>query len=195
MIYKMTVATIGISSVAKNKRDIELRVKREELDQAAARLFLENGYEATSMARIAQALEVAPNTLYWYYPSKDELLVGVLNHLLSKSLQQLPSISRLPLQEQMEWVLGNFEQLKSLVTTVHARLEQSEVIRGWHERFHQLLESGVIYSLMGKGISRERAAMLAAVATFLVEGLLVHPHSGQERRDILNWFASSVAER
>ena len=113
---------------------------------------------------------MAPNTLYWYYPSKDELLVGVLNHLLSKSLQQLPSISGLSLQEQMEWVPGSFEALRSLVTTVHARLEQSDVIRDWHDHFHQFLESAVIGNLRGKGISRERATMLAAVATFLVEG-------------------------
>src|SRR5690606_3462050 len=129
MPYNMTFVTVGNSPVAKNKRDIELQVKRDELDQVAARLFLEKGYEATSMARIAQALNVAPNTLYWYYRSKDELLVGVMNHLMSQSLQQLPAINGLPLDEQMAWALREFEQSRELVATVHARLEQSEVIR------------------------------------------------------------------
>lgn len=178
--------------MAKNKRDIELKVKRDELDQVAARLFLENGYEATSMASIAQALNVAPNTLYWYYRSKEELLVGVLNHLLSQSLQQLPSIHGLPLDEQMAWALREFEQSRELVATVHARLEQSDVIRAWHDRFHLLVESAVIHTLMTQGLPRERASMLATVGTFLVEGLLAHPHSEQQRRDILQWFASSA---
>lgn len=178
--------------MAKNKRDIELQVKRDELDRVAARLFLEKGYEATSMAKIAQALKVAPNTLYWYYRSKEELLVGVLNHLLSQSLQQMPSVSGLPLHEQMTWMLREFEQSRELVTTVHARLEQSEVIKAWHDRFHWLLESAVIHTLTAQGLSRDRAIMLATVGTFLVEGLLAHPHSEQQRRDILQWFVRSA---
>ena len=72
--------------MAKNKREIDLKVKQEELESTAARLFLTLGYDGTSMSRIARELGVAPNTLYWYYPSKDELLVAVLNRQMSATL-------------------------------------------------------------------------------------------------------------
>jgi hypothetical protein len=34
--------------------------------------------------------------------------------------------------------------------------------------------------------------MLATVGTFLVEGLLAHPHSEAQREAILQWFAVSA---
>lgn len=79
---------------------------------------------------------MAPNTLYWYYASKDELLVGVLNRLLSDTLKQIPSVTGKPIEEQMGWVLQQFEQSRALMTTVHSRLNQSLVIHDWHEQFH-----------------------------------------------------------
>ena len=70
---------MGEGPLAKNKRDIDLKVKQDELESTASRLFLSLGYDGTSMNRIARELGVAPNTLYWYYASQDELLVGVRN--------------------------------------------------------------------------------------------------------------------
>lgn len=175
--------------MAKNKRNIDLNVKRKELEETAARLFMERGYEATSMNRISRALGVAPNTLYWYYPSKDELLVGVLNSLLSDSLKQLPSVACDPLKQQMNWALQQFEQSRALMNTVHSKLDHSPVIRDWHEQFHSFIETLVVRTLKASGISDQRAGVLATVATFLIEGLLAHPQSEKQRSDILEWFA------
>ncbi|MCU5784601.1 TetR family transcriptional regulator [Alcanivorax balearicus MACL04] len=178
--------------MAKNKRDIDLDVKKKALEETAARLFMTCGYEATSMSRIAQELGVTPNTLYWYYASKDELLVGVLNRLLSDSLKQLPPIMGSSPKEQISWALQEFEQSRALVNTVHGKLSQSALIRDWHERFHRALESAVVHTLKAKGISTEQARILATVATFLVEGLLAHPHTEKQRDDILEWFGQNA---
>ena len=75
---------------------------------------------------------------------------------------------------------------------MHARLEQSEVIREWHDQFHRFVEAAVIHTLQADGVARERAAMLATVGTFLVEGLLAHPHSERQREAILQWFTESA---
>lgn len=181
--------------MAKNKRDIDPDVKKKELEETAARLFMEDGYEATSMTRISRALGVAPNTLYWYYASKDELLVGVLNRLLSDSLTQLPSVARRPLKVQMVWAIKQFEQSRTLMNTVHSKLDQSPVIRDWHERFHSFVEAVVIHSLKANGVDDQRAGMLATVAIFLIEGLLAHPHSEKQRNDILEWFAQHAYDQ
>ncbi|MQX52586.1 TetR family transcriptional regulator [Alcanivorax sp. PA15-N-34] len=178
--------------MAKNKRDIDLKVKRDELEVVASRLFLSLGYEGTSMNMIARELGVAPNTLYWYYASKDELLVGVLNRQMSASLARLPDIADTSLADKLEWALNEFEESRELVGTVHARLEQSAVIHQWHEQFHAFVEVAVSEALQMDGVSRERASMLATVGTFVVEGLLVHPHSQQQRDAIFQWFAEST---
>lgn len=179
--------------MAKNKRNIDLDIKKKELEETAARLFMEDGFEATSMNRISRALGVAPNTLYWYYASKDELLVGVLNRLLSDTLKQIPSVTGKSIEEQMGWVLQQFEQSRALMTTVHSRLNQSLVIHDWHEQFHSFLETLVVRSLKAHGVCDQRADTLATVAIFLIEGLLAHPHSEKQRSDILEWFAQHTA--
>jgi len=178
--------------LAKNKRNIDLDIKKKELEETAARLFMEDGFEATSMNRISRALGVAPNTLYWYYASKDELLVGVLNRLLSDTLKQIPSVTGKSIEEQMGWVLQQFEQSRALMTTVHSRLNQSLVIHDWHDQFHSFLETLVVRSLKAHGVCDQRADTLATVAIFLIEGLLAHPHSEKQRSDILEWFAQQT---
>ncbi|GAB4188989.1 MAG: TetR/AcrR family transcriptional regulator [Thalassobaculales bacterium] len=51
--------------------------RRELLLSAAARLFASKGFEATSMRDIAAAVGMMPGSLYYHFPSKDELFVAV----------------------------------------------------------------------------------------------------------------------
>jgi AcrR family transcriptional regulator len=47
---------------------------RQAIMDTAARLFDQQGYEATTVAEIAAAVEIAPRTFFGYFPSKEELL-------------------------------------------------------------------------------------------------------------------------
>jgi len=80
--------------MARTKREQDREAKREEIVAAARALFVGEGYEATSMSRLAAAAGVAPNTIYWYFPDKDEVLVAVLDAEFSARAAeylQLPS--------------------------------------------------------------------------------------------------------
>ncbi|MGQ3004169.1 MAG: TetR/AcrR family transcriptional regulator [Hydrogenophaga sp.] len=48
-----------------------------ELLNAAARLFASRGYAATSMRDIAVEVDMKPGSLYYHFPSKEELLLAV----------------------------------------------------------------------------------------------------------------------
>ena len=69
--------------MARNKRDIDRKDKQDEIIVIARALFLVQGYEATSMAQVARDAGVAPNTLYWYFTDKDDLLIAVLNGFMN----------------------------------------------------------------------------------------------------------------
>jgi TetR/AcrR family transcriptional regulator, mexJK operon transcriptional repressor len=56
-------------------------VKPEIIKEAASRLFLGNGLRRTSMDAIAAEAGVSKQTLYRYYPTKDQLFVEVLTGL------------------------------------------------------------------------------------------------------------------
>lgn len=48
-----------------------------ELLDAAARLFARRGYAATSMRDIAVEIKMLPGSLYYHFPSKEDLLLAV----------------------------------------------------------------------------------------------------------------------
>jgi len=60
-----------MATQARRKRDKERR--RQAILDAARRLFWGRGFEATTMPEIAEAAELAPGTLYLYFPGKTAL--------------------------------------------------------------------------------------------------------------------------
>lgn len=67
--------------------------KRERLLRAAFSVIGDNGYEATSVARIARAAGMAPGLVHYYFESKDALLVAVADwcsHMFDGALDSLP---------------------------------------------------------------------------------------------------------
>lgn len=57
---------------------MESQGKRAKVFNAAARLFLEKGYQATSIADIAAQVGMLKGALYYYIRSKDDLLCQVI---------------------------------------------------------------------------------------------------------------------
>jgi len=55
-------------------RELKKDRTRHAIREAAVRLFGKQGYEATTMDQIAAAAQVAPRTLYRYYPAKEDLI-------------------------------------------------------------------------------------------------------------------------
>jgi AcrR family transcriptional regulator len=49
---------------------------RRELAEAAARLFLERGYPATTVQDIADAADVSPRTFFRYFPCKEDVIIA-----------------------------------------------------------------------------------------------------------------------
>lgn len=64
-------------------------LRREELLDAAQRLFLDKGIGATSIDDIASAAEVAKGTFYLYFPSKEALLHALQERFVAGFLEQL----------------------------------------------------------------------------------------------------------
>ncbi len=60
-------------------RDAQAAATRAALREAAARLFVDQGYVATSIRQVAQAAGVAERTVYLAFPSKAALFQHTLN--------------------------------------------------------------------------------------------------------------------
>ncbi len=64
--------------------------KRERLVASAAELILRQGVEATTLAEIAQAADVPPGNVYYYFKTRDELVRAVIDQRTNqfRALQQ-----------------------------------------------------------------------------------------------------------
>lgn len=88
----------------------------------ARRLFVKNGYQATSVAEIAAAANCAPRTFFQYFSSKEDLLlleVDAVWQNLQDTLLQRPT-SQSALQAMRVWMLEIIQQFEQHETFLPA---------------------------------------------------------------------------
>ena len=70
---------------------------RDEILVAAAQIFSQKGFHATSMQDIAQAVRLQKASLYHHVSSKQEILVDVLNQALDLLIERMQAVMAQPL--------------------------------------------------------------------------------------------------
>ena len=167
------------------------RIKAERADEileAAARVFARRGFQRATIKEIAAAAEVAEGTIYNYFQSKRDLLMGILERLIAESLSQVleydlqdiksepVSLVRAILRSRLELISRNRELMHAIFTEVYqdSQLRQQffrEIILPFVSRFEALLvegsQAGLCRPLNPVGITR------AMMGLFLVFHFLV----------------------
>jgi AcrR family transcriptional regulator len=75
-------------------RERKKRETRDALTQAALELFVERGYDETTLAEIAAAAGVSTRTIFAYFPSKEDILfcgMGGMREALARALAERPA--------------------------------------------------------------------------------------------------------
>ena len=67
---------------------------RQEILRAAARLFQQQGYDATSMNDVAAALKLSKGGLYHHFQSKDEILFHIMSHAMDITEERVINAAR-----------------------------------------------------------------------------------------------------
>jgi AcrR family transcriptional regulator len=82
----------------KEKRTL---ARRNQILDAATKVFAEKGFQKATTREIAEAAEISEGTIYNYFETKDDLLLGLLDRIAD--IQNRPA--------QLEQALGrNFEE-------------------------------------------------------------------------------------
>jgi AcrR family transcriptional regulator len=143
--------------------------------EAAAGLFAEQGFDATSVQQIVERAAVTKGAMYHYFRSKDDLLYEIYHSLIQEQLAGLERIlrQRLPLPETLRDVIAD------LVVTTAAHLAEAAVFgremhklagarmaelraarRRYHEAFRDLLTQGQRTGLFGAAASAETVTLM-----------------------------------
>jgi TetR/AcrR family transcriptional regulator, cholesterol catabolism regulator len=74
---------------------VESRLEpRQEILRTAARLFQQQGYDATSMNDVAAALKLSKGGLYHHFQSKDEILFHIMSHAMDITEERVINVVR-----------------------------------------------------------------------------------------------------
>jgi len=90
-------------------RERTRRAVRDELTQLAKELFVEKGYDETTIDDLAAAAGMSKRTFFRYFASKEELIVGkyeILGEQLAEDLAARPADE--PLWASLRQVFGRF---------------------------------------------------------------------------------------
>lgn len=86
----------GVSTVlpAGRKRRGEGHTRREEILQAAKELFLEEGYDATTIRRIADRVGISAPALYLYFKDKEALMLALCDQTFGHLIEAIGEIEK-----------------------------------------------------------------------------------------------------
>ncbi len=166
---------MGVMEIASEKPEgLRERKRRETLARIAEtglKLFIENGYEATTLDAIAAAAGISRRTFFYYFTSKEEVLLswqdsGFQQALRSAMLECSPD--QTPLDAVRECLLGLASGYETKESVVVDRLMQStKALRARKEALFVEMERTLV-EVMGElwpaTSQRETLRMVAMMA-------------------------------
>ena len=136
----------------------ELDRRRHEIFDASVHLFLDKGFNETSLREIAQAAGIGKSTLYDYFKSKDEILVSYFENEIQKITERAQEIVsqeleiseklRQIMQKHLEYLVDNKNfYLKLTIASQALSLGSQQRIQAkrhaYQDMLRELIEDGI----------------------------------------------------
>ncbi|WEK59677.1 MAG: TetR/AcrR family transcriptional regulator [Candidatus Microbacterium colombiense] len=160
---------------------------RETLAEAACELFLERGYDATSVADITQRAGVSRSSFFNYFTSKSDVLWSGIDERIDDALRSLQGLGEQASGEDVRTALVRIvrgfepDPLALALRNATAMGLQDELVRDTGLR-HARLSAGISNAAVATGIDVIRADILgAAHATAVLSSLRVWAERGAGR--------------
>ena len=124
--------------------------KRQEIVEAAATLIESNGYNNTNISDILHASETGKGQFYYYFKSKHDLGLAVIDHYFSSFNQELLTdilgsdrSPELKIEEMLNWVIMNHQakQAKCGCVFGNLALEMSEHDEDFREKINEVFNA------------------------------------------------------
>jgi len=144
---------------------------RDQIVEAADRLFYRQGYEHTSFSHIADAVQISRGNFYYHFKSKDEILDAVIEARLAntrKMLDRWEAEGKEPedrIHSFIEILIANLSDIKrygcpvGTLSTELAKLDHAS--RGEANKLFTLFRTWLRrqFALMGRGADADALAM------------------------------------
>jgi AcrR family transcriptional regulator len=110
----------------RHRDDLDRDEKIEQILDAAEAQIRSGGFAELSVARVAREVGVATNSVYWYFPSKDELFVAAVRRMFLALPKGKPRADA-GLVTQVLWFVDRLAALAGPRTDLVRRADESPV--------------------------------------------------------------------
>lgn len=184
--------------------------RRQELVRAAFKLIAEHGFEGLRTRDVADAVGVNIATLHYYFPTKEALIRGVVEHAMGRFRSTLAphgspsdqlrnylrSVRKLLLEEP---ALGSVMAELALRSTRDKSIAaiMKAMYEAWHETTRGLLRRAVKEGHLSPDIDSDSVAALivAALTAMTLPPMNAGPRPDQALRQLERWLGITTPVR
>lgn len=191
-------------------------VRRQELVAAAYQIIAERGFEGLRVREVAARAGVNIATLHYYFASKDTLVHGVVEYILSQFLTvtaPIPEADAVSPPQQLRRIFVDLRyQLQEVphmfvvLTELHLRVQRDPEVgaalrglhQGWHAYIRGIFAEGIERGFFRSELDPDRAASLLIAQ---IKGISLQAVGGLDSFDfeqigveIVGWFENPRAE-
>ena len=180
----------------------EAEERKEEILDAAEKLFGTKGFDHTSTNDILEAVGIARGTLYYHFKSKEEILDGVIERISNRLMSdagkvirdtELPVLERLTkaiLALNVESEIGHevMEQVHRPQNALMHQKMQQQLLDGITPLFTELVEEGVRQGVCHTDYPGEVVEMTLIYANIAFDELNMEDLSPEKREQKIDGF-------
>ncbi len=113
----------------RRRRGSTTSLTRANILDAAERLLLEDGYAAVTYRAVASGAEVAPGLVQYYFPTLDELFLGLLHRNTDRVVEQIAATTETAQPLRAIWEYASNQKGSTLMMEFMALANHRKLIR------------------------------------------------------------------
>ncbi|NWH07690.1 MAG: TetR/AcrR family transcriptional regulator [Alphaproteobacteria bacterium] len=179
----------------RNRAGTAREEKIAQLLDAADALFAEQGFAGTTTAQIAKKCAVSEKTLFWYFPSKDHILVAVTERALRLVLHNL-YVGGWPTGKPEKDLIAAIKALRDirhLLTAAQQRAEVSPVVAKARDQFREHNVRTLGNNLRALGAPPQKLGAWVTIMTCFIDGVLLRNMADGELERVCRTLFASLA--
>ena len=154
--------------------------KKQQIVEAAFNLFKASGFHATGVDLIMQTAKVSKRTMYRYFPTKNDLILAVLEHYRTTYTEHVNEILGQPDKTSREKILAVFDDAKQWFNDTNFRGCLAVNAMGEFSGKNQAIENSCmrfkrweieLLQILTKDINPHKSDELACKLFVLLEGM------------------------
>ena len=180
----------------------EAEIRREEILDAAEKLFAAKGFDNTSTGDILDAVGIARGTLYYHFKSKEDILDGVIQRITDRLIKDAGEIVRkkeLPVLERLTKAILSLnvdsrigyeimEQVHRPQNALMHQKMQTTLLSGINPILTELVEEGIEQGICNTRYPESVVEMTILYANTAFDELNIAGLSPEERERKISGF-------